>query len=248
MKIIFLVFEVSLTAGIGVTSATADADPAAIHGMLMVGNRTVYLSHLPMFHSPHDYQIILQVNLPPQVQAAYVNDRFKTHQRIYTLVPDQAFNLPTEVMEKKPFTATIFRGHFERGGVAILKNVVVNIQKVVYFHKFNPADHPLPQLEYFLFGNPPELFMAHLIVVCPDYDQVIAVATAHPVPPLRLASPILMSFPGRSDATPLKEGEETQAQIGPGPQSQGLTQVQTETIKVLGQFYFETGDLVCMTH
>ena len=38
-------------------------DPPAIHGMLMVGTQTIFLSHLPMFHRPHDYQVILEVGL-----------------------------------------------------------------------------------------------------------------------------------------------------------------------------------------
>jgi len=43
------------------------ADPPATHNMLIVGEETVYLSHLPMFQEkgepvmPHRYQAILEV-------------------------------------------------------------------------------------------------------------------------------------------------------------------------------------------
>ena len=39
------------------------SDHAAVHGMLMVGEDRSLMSHLPMFHSPHDYQLLLEVNL-----------------------------------------------------------------------------------------------------------------------------------------------------------------------------------------
>ena len=31
--------------------------------MLMVGETPLLMSHLPMFHSPHDYQILLETSL-----------------------------------------------------------------------------------------------------------------------------------------------------------------------------------------
>lgn len=35
----------------------------SFHGMALVGERHAYLSHLPMFHSPHDYQAVFEVSL-----------------------------------------------------------------------------------------------------------------------------------------------------------------------------------------
>jgi hypothetical protein len=47
---------------VGLAFAQASAqDQPAVHGMLLVGEETLYLSHLPMFHSPHNYQVILEV-------------------------------------------------------------------------------------------------------------------------------------------------------------------------------------------
>ena len=58
--------------------------------MLMVGEARVLLSHLPMFHAPHDQQIILEASLSapgfdPRKQ--YVDDRNATQTMIYTWVP-----------------------------------------------------------------------------------------------------------------------------------------------------------------
>jgi hypothetical protein len=54
------------------------ADTPATHGMLLFGTKDIWLSHLPMFHKPHDYQVIMSVTLQKNGQdlhAAYLADR-----------------------------------------------------------------------------------------------------------------------------------------------------------------------------
>ena len=41
----------------------AQADRPSVHGMLLFGKENLYASHLPMFHAPHDYQVIFKLNL-----------------------------------------------------------------------------------------------------------------------------------------------------------------------------------------
>jgi hypothetical protein len=68
----------------------SDPERPAVHGMLMVGEARVLLSHLPMFHAPHDQQIILEASLSApgfNPQKKYVDDRNATQTRIYTWVP-----------------------------------------------------------------------------------------------------------------------------------------------------------------
>ena len=123
------------TCGPHALRAAARTDRPATHGMLIVGNKTIYLSHLPMFHAPHDYQVIVEARFhAPQgdPQATYVADRTRTGTPIYTLVP-QPFVLPDVIKGKRSFTATIFRGHFERGGTPIAANVTVDIVRVLLF-------------------------------------------------------------------------------------------------------------------
>lgn len=48
------------------------------HGMVLIGEERAYLSHLPMFHSPHDYQAVFEVTLTSDqadVMPAYRRDR-----------------------------------------------------------------------------------------------------------------------------------------------------------------------------
>ena len=79
----------SIALGFGVSPAAAE-DEKAIHNMLVFGEQTVFLSHLPMFHelsddrtefvSPHRYQVILEAAFTPEQLDSYVKDR-KAHHR-----------------------------------------------------------------------------------------------------------------------------------------------------------------------
>src|SRR5262245_47627723 len=40
------------------TGAVTAEDGPGLHGMLIVGEQTVFLSHLPTFESPHNYQVL----------------------------------------------------------------------------------------------------------------------------------------------------------------------------------------------
>lgn len=149
-------------------------DRASVHGMLVFGKERVYLSHLPMFHNPHDYQAIVEAELPAAAKDAYLRDRAAhPEESVYTLVPER-FVLPEMMSQPRPFAAELYRGHFERGGVPIAKVAVTRIKRVVHFRRFDPgATHPA-RLQYLAFGaEGEETFLAHLITARPDFDHVV---------------------------------------------------------------------------
>src|SRR5262245_8709732 len=166
------------------------ADEPNVHNMLIVGRKSVFLSHLPMFSSvdsksPHRFQVILEASFTREgadAQAAYFEDRIKSAAiKIYTLNPDQ-FVL-SDLTATKPlssFLAKVFRGHLEKEGQEILSGVNVQLKNVVHFREFDPKAIRPAKLEYILFGKGDELFLAHFITRPPDFDQVISVsATGH---------------------------------------------------------------------
>lgn len=225
------------------------ADPPGTHGMLLFGEKTVYLSHLPMFSmNIHRYQVILEVTLTKtggDAQAAYVLDRRKhPGARIYTFEPDP-FVLP-ELDPKNPqrssFSGTIFRGHFERGGRPINENVVANVTRVIHFRRFDPQAARLPQLEYFIFGKDQDLFLAHLITRPPDFDQVMSVSQVDmrfTNEELSVGAPII--FPGKTNTTSqrIKAGTQVIGQM----KAAGAGAAKTVKLRPGIQFYFESGDL-----
>jgi hypothetical protein len=229
-------------------------DPPTTHNMLVVGEETVYLSHLPMFQAagkppmPHRYQAIIEVTFP--AQAGYAKDR-REHRttNIYTLNPE-IFVLPELVSsdpQRKPLVAfkaqTIFRGHLERDDrVPILQDSEVSVKRVIHFREFDPKATKSPQLEYLLFGNGQELFLAHMITAPPDFDQILAVkVTDHAFTNEDLAKGIPVVFPGTMNAAASRLREQQQVagemKVGTPPAPK------TIRVEVNREFYFEEGEL-----
>jgi hypothetical protein len=235
-------------------------DPVATHNMLVVGEKTIYLSHLPMFQEknspvmPHRYQAILEVGFDKQGSNAgsdYAKDRLG-HQstKIFTINPESFVltSLVSSGSQSVPlhqFKGDIYRGHLEKlqkGETKILSGVNVTVQRVVYFQQFDPLAKRSSQLEYLLFGNGGELFLTHLIVAAPDFDQVLAVTvTGRSFNDEELAKGIKVAFAKttNSPATRLKEGKQAEGSLSMA----NASSPQKIQVKVNREFYFEEGEL-----
>jgi hypothetical protein len=227
------------------------ADPPGVHGMLVVGEESVYLSHLPIFGSPHDYQVILEATLAKSgrdPQADYFSDRKRTGKKIYTLEPERFVltDLAT-ASPRRSFKANIYRGHFERfssqrakDAALIGEAVDVNVARVIHFRKFEPGAAGLSQLEYLLFGKGHELFLAHSITKPPDFDQVLSVQSGRPFTDAELRQAVSVVFPG-------KVNQSSQRIKGVSPVT-GQPKAATGTHEPITfrpgkEFYFEEGEL-----
>jgi hypothetical protein len=245
----------------------------ATHGMLVVGKQTVYLSHLPMFmfdpnRHPHNYQVLLEVTFEREdngsdPQAAYVRDREASEETLYTLVPEK-FSItklvPPDIEHQRgaispdpglltSFRANVFRGHFERGGTKILSDVLVKIQRVLYWSEFDPNAEALEELEYILFENRIKSFLAHRIVKPPDFDQILSIrfvnAFSHhgmpsPFGPEESTQVRNIVIPGRPNTPPssrLKFRGGNVDFVGSGEDPRKLN------ISVEQEIYFEEGEL-----
>jgi hypothetical protein len=225
-----------------------------VHNQMMVGQQTIYLSHLPMFmfdprHHEHNFQVILEVVFtnPSKAQAAYVDDRKKhPHERMYTMSPDafEMIELDPQHPRRQSLTGRIFRGHLERGGRPIVDRATAQIVNTVYFHEFERKAQPLAQLEYLLFGRGHDLFLAHRITRPPDFDQILTVTVSgHSLMPDSLNRGIRISVAGRAN-TPharIKPGETFTAQAKLGADE--IVQPAELQLEAGIEFYFEEGEL-----
>lgn len=191
-----------------VHAQSSTRDLPHVHGMLIVGERTVYLSHLSMFpKSPHRFQAIFEVELPNQ--AAYTSDRASNpNQRIYTLEPERFVLtdlIPTQ-QGQAPMTSipvkTMQRGHFERKSEQNKKILAqsgnVRIKRVLHFREYQPGASPIPKLRYLIFGTGADLFLAHFINGAPDFDHILSVRALSPSPSeADLKAGILVDIPNR---------------------------------------------------
>jgi hypothetical protein len=263
-RFLFAVFTTAMAVGLAICWAgkrgTASAaerhptDPPTTHNMLVVGEETVYLSHLPMFQAegkppmPHRYQAILEVTFAKQ--EGYVKDR-REHRttNIYMLNPE-SFVLPELVSpdpQHKPLrlfkAKEIVRGHFERDGrVPILQDVEVSVKRVVHFREFDPQAQKAPQLEYLLFGNGQELFLAHVITAPPDFDQILAVkVTDHEFPNEELAKGVPVVFPGTTNAAASRLS--AKQRVAGEMKVDNAPTPKTIQVEINREFYFEEGEL-----
>jgi hypothetical protein len=225
-----------------------------VHNQMMVGEQTIYLSHLPMFmfnpkRHGHNFQVILEVTLtePSDAQAIYAGDRRQNPDvRMYTMSPEafEMVEFDPQHQKRHSLTGTIFRGHLERGGEPIVEGAVAQVVNVVYFHGFERDAQPLAQLEYLLFGKAPELFLAHVITRPPDFDQILSVTVNGPsLAADDLRRGIRITVPGRANTSTarIKAGERVtgQAQLGEAHASQPIElELQAGT-----EWYFEEGEL-----
>lgn len=184
---------------------SAQGDAPSVHGMLIFGAEKIYVSHLPMYHKPHDYQLILQVSLGDQQPKLVEDMKNNPNEAVYTVEPD-TFVLPEMVKQMKPFNAIIYRGHFERHGKPLFK-ATIQPQQVVFFKKLNANEEKPKALSLIVFGTASEGFAAHHITARPNFDQVVKVIglTADLNPKLEVASAV--------DSEPMKNGQELGPQI-----------------------------------
>jgi hypothetical protein len=258
-------FGVATLAGdLAAFAAPAPEDPKATHNMMVVGEKTIFLSHLPMFgssdprksdFSPHRFQVILEatfVRNGKDVGEIYATDR-REHRdtRMYTLQP-QPFVLrrltPADPGSMAPpsFRATVFRDHLERVNppqvIEGLADVEVKVSNVIHFREFDHAGKKQAQLEYLLFGKGDELFLTHFITRPPDFDQIVSViVTDHAFTDDELSRGIRVTIPGRENApsSRIRERQETRGEI-PGA---GGSAKQSLTLQAGTEFYFEEGEL-----
>ncbi|MHA7191987.1 hypothetical protein ACX80N_17010 [Arthrobacter sp. MDT2-16] len=187
-----------------------------VHGMLLFGGDVLYLSHLPMFQHPHNFQVILQVEFDEVAGKSLRADRANDDNDLYTFEPVEFHITELDPSGDGParssIEGTVYRGHFERGGQPIFRGAVANVSRVVYFSKLDfHADHTVnSDLTYLCFGGVEQLHLVHLITSSPNFDHVLTARrvpgtltsqTGHPAPDVtnEITSAVPVEFRGRSD-------------------------------------------------
>ena len=220
------------------------------HNMAVVGDRRVYLSHLPMFMSPHNAQVILEATFVrdgKSVDDLYFADRAAHPSiRFYTLSPeefalDELFAAGSR--RRTQFKATVFRGHLEKGGGAIdlLTDIDVRVTHVVHAHTFEGMDK-LPTLSHVLFGGGDRLLLAHVISKPPDFDQILSVTVPGDLPPggaLEHGPTVEVLGRANQATNRLKAGETVAARCHVA----GAHEFLDVTLSVRAELYFEEGEL-----
>lgn len=148
------------------------------HGMALFGGReALFASHLPMFHAPHDYQVILQVRLADPKLDAALRARLDGKTALWTIEPDK-FELdrlaPGAAMPLRDFNANLVQGHFEQGGRTQYRKVSVVVEQVVLFRRLSPQTLENASARYMQVGTGRQRFLVKTIDSRPDFDHIVA--------------------------------------------------------------------------
>lgn len=154
----------------------AKADTPSVHGMVLFGKNKTYISHLPMFHAPHDYQAVFQVELSAlqnndaAVQEYMSSINSPSEQELFTLVPEKLDLSEVIAQNIKGFEATLYKGHFEKDGVELGK-LNVKISKVILAKKLDARS--VNTSKFTFFGGPVEYYAVKNIDGVGSYDAIV---------------------------------------------------------------------------
>jgi hypothetical protein len=159
----------------------AAASTVGTHGMVLFGGADgLYASHLPMYHAPHDYQVVLRVHLADPAQDAALRARLEQQVTLWTLDPEK-FAIdrlaPAAAMPLKTFKAGVVLGHFEQGGALQTRDAQFVIDKVLHFRQLPMEARAAQRASYLQFGGPQRRYLVKLIESRPDYDHIFALDT-----------------------------------------------------------------------
>ena len=148
------------------------------HGMALFGGKDgLYASHLPMFHAPHDYQVILQVHVADRATDAALRERLDGKTALWTLAPEK-FDLdrlaPQAAQPLRRFKADLVEGHFEQGGKTQFAGATLVVDKVLLFRQLSPEAAVRDTARYMQIGSGKQRYLVKQIDSRPDYDHIVA--------------------------------------------------------------------------
>ena len=147
-------------------------DPAyvGVHGMVLMNKAsTIFAYHLPLYHKPHDVQLLYKLDVKNVALVHLVRDN-----DMVTIKP-KPFNLQRLMRgEKVALEADIYIGHFERDGMLVYENMTLNFAKQLYVRKLDDISPSSNNQEYDVVSyRKNNKIYIHRIQQAPSFDHLI---------------------------------------------------------------------------
>jgi hypothetical protein len=153
----------------------AEVDPrgshVGVHGMVLFGSEKLYLSHIPLYSSPHNIQVVVEVKIAsgvPADQQLFGTKNFTVRPTAFSL-----HDLAHDVL--RSVTGTVYLGNFESGGTPAFRNVKFEVVRVIYQRDMASSMPRNPALDYIAVGTPTQPYFVHVIDAPPSFDQIALV-------------------------------------------------------------------------
>lgn len=164
-----LTVQLCAASGAGAEALVPGGRPGE-HGMVLFGDGgKLYLSHIPMFRRPHDYQAVFAVAVKSGTLPA------DTGSRLYTFLPDACSLDDLLRGQLKSLRGQLYQGSFERSDGRLLGPATFAITRVLLWRQLTAQLAAQPALSYFAFPAGQRVFLVHPIGPAPSFDQIVSV-------------------------------------------------------------------------
>lgn len=141
-----------------------------VHGMVLyTANSRVFAHHLPMYHEPHNVQLIYQLEVKDVNLLQLIRDA-----KMVTIKPEP-FNLQRLMRgEELSVTADVYMGHFERDGLLTYEQSTIKFAKQIYFREMTDVkeSNRLQEFDVVDLNKNYKLYI-HKIAKAPSYEGVM---------------------------------------------------------------------------
>ncbi len=207
------------------------------HGLaLFGGSDALYASHLPMFHAPHDVQMIIRFHVSDTATDRAIRNALNSTPELWTIDPEE-FDLdrlaPGHPDPLKSFNARIVQGHFERGGKERFTMQTLIIDEVLFFHHLSGETRQHSEGRYLVIGKTKPRFLVKKIDRRPDFDLIVLLNSSRD------------SMHDGWDHMPTEILLPSENLLAPSQHAwrRALTKQLGKKVDVGSVLYFETGDL-----
>ena len=142
-----------------------------VHGMvLMSKSSTVFAYHLPMYHEPHNVQLLYKLEVKDFNLIQVVRDN-----ELVTIKPEP-FNLQRLIRgEKLTIKADVYIGHFERDGMKVYNSIDIVFGKQLYVRELTDLEESSNQQEYEIvsYNSKDDRLFVHKLQKAPSFDHII---------------------------------------------------------------------------
>ena len=149
-----------------------------VHGMVLFGDREgLYAAHLPMFHAPHDNQVVVKLRFKDPQLEHDMRARLDGKTALWTIEPER-FALhrlaPAAPLPLREFKANVVEGHFERDGSLRQRQAELVVERVVLYRTLAPQPAVRAVSRYAPVGR----FLVKLVDSRPDFDHIVLLERA----------------------------------------------------------------------
>ena len=141
-----------------------------VHGMVLFAhNSNVYAYHLPLYHMPHDVQLLYKIDTKDLALLQLIRDA-----QLVTIKPE-VFNIQRLMRgEQMVINADIYMGHFERDGMVVYQQRPLNFARQLYVRELNDLveSNNVQQYDVVKIRGTEHIYI-HQIQQAPSFDHVL---------------------------------------------------------------------------